>query len=100
MGSTLTPEVLSKYKNNRIFLETGSHKGDGIQLIKELSTIKTHTIMIDDMRVFRTKEGWGQYNPVGQAEIEAAILAINPNYKICYEANTVQADDILVAYIP
>ena len=71
-----------------------------LQLIKELSPIKNHTILIDDMRVFRTKIGWGAYNPVGQSEIEAAILAINPNYNICYEANTVQADDILVAYIP
>lgn len=71
-----------------------------LQMIKELSPNKNHTILIDDMRVFRTKIGWGQYNPVGQSEIEAAILAINPNYKICYEPNTVQADDVLVAYIP
>lgn len=182
--STLLPEVIAKYKNNDIFLETGSYKGGGIevalnagfdlvlsieihdkyheickdrfkqhiedekvqlykgdclsvlkeilpnidepitfwldahidwecgvfgktpspliyelQMIKELSPCKTHTILIDDMRVFRTKIGWGQYNPVGQAEIEAAILAINPEYKICYEPNIVQADDVLVAYI-
>jgi len=71
-----------------------------LQMIKELSPNKNHTILIDDMRVFRTKIGWGQYNPVGQSEIEAAILAINPNYKICYEPNAVQADDVLVAYIP
>jgi hypothetical protein len=183
--STLLPEVLSKYKKNNIFLETGSYKGGGIQvalnagfdlvlsieihkdyhemckekfkteisndqvelyhgdclnvlkeilpaidepitfwldahidwecgvsgktpspliyelqMLKELSPCKNHTILIDDMRVFRTKIGWGQFNPVGQKEIEEAILAINPNYKICYEPNAVQEDDVLVAYIP
>jgi hypothetical protein len=71
-----------------------------LELIKKLSPCQNHTILIDDMRVFRTKEGWGRYNPVGQQEIETAILSINPNYKICYEPNAVQENDVLVAYVP
>ena len=183
--STLLPNVLSKYKRNSVFVETGSYKGSGIQvaldagfekvisieihagyheicktrfaneiasgkvelhlgdcldtlkqiipnlnhpatfwldahidwecgvsgktpsplifelaLLQNIAPVKNHTILIDDMRVFRTKIGWGVYNPVGQDEIEEAIRKINPSYVIGYEPNTVQADDVLVAYIP
>lgn len=71
-----------------------------LQMIKELSPVKNHVILIDDMRVFRTKIGWGAYNPVGQEEIEKAIREINPDYRIVYEPNAVQEDDVLVAYLP
>jgi len=74
-------------------------------LVFELNLIKkyneknlNHTILIDDMRVFRTKVGWGAYNPVSEEEIKDKILNMNSNYKICYEKNSVQDDDVLVAY--
>lgn len=69
-------------------------------LIRALSPNLNHTFLIDDMRVFRTKIGWGMYNPVGTEEIESAIKSINKDYIILYEPNSVQADDVLVAYIP
>jgi len=71
-----------------------------LQLIKELSPNLNHTILIDDMREFDLREGWGRYNPVSKKDIENAILSINPNYKICYEPSSVRADEVLVAYIP
>jgi len=71
-----------------------------LDLIRRMSKIKNHVILIDDMRVFRTKIGWGAYNPVGQPEIEDAIKRINPSYVISYEPNAVQEDDVLAAFVP
>lgn len=71
-----------------------------LDILRNLSSVRNHTILIDDMRVFRTKIGWGVYNPVGQKEIEDAIREINSSYIISYEPNAVQEDDVLAAYIP
>ena len=53
--------------------------------------IKNHTILIDDMRGF------------GRPNVEAAVLGINPNYKITYEdggsSKQVFKDDISVAMV-
>jgi hypothetical protein len=57
--------------------------------------IKTHTILIDDMRC------WKIDNPefrFGDAEIRAAILKINSDYKFTYEDGC-EPNDILVAKI-
>ena len=57
--------------------------------------IKTHTIIIDDMRY------WSKDNPelnFGKQEIEEKILEINKNYKITYHEGAVP-NDILVADI-
>lgn len=56
--------------------------------------IKTHTIIIDDILILTHPDvtGWTKQ------DIEAAILAINPAYKIEYFANPVR-NNILVAYI-
>lgn len=59
------------------------------------SNIKTHTIMIDDLRIIG-KGGWGAN--VSLNSIKEKIISINPNYKIMLEDGHVP-NDILVAYI-
>jgi len=171
-----TVELFSKYNNNKIFVETGSYAGDGIQkaldsgystvysielsklhhnmckerfkdnlnvvliegdscevlesvisnieepitfwldghyscgntakgkywspLMQELEVIdnhkiKTHTIIIDDMRC------WNKDNPVfefGREQIEQKLLQINKDYKFEYFFG-VEPNDILAAYV-
>ncbi len=58
------------------------------------SPIKTHTILIDDMRVIG-KEVWGK--KVSKEEIIDKILVINKDYKISFEDNTMAENDIMVA---
>lgn len=59
------------------------------------SSIKTHTIMIDDLRIIGNG-GWGAN--VSLNSIKEKIISINPNYKIVLEDGHVP-NDILVAYI-
>jgi hypothetical protein len=59
------------------------------------SPIKTHTIMIDDIRIF----GGGNWGvEISLIEIKNRILMINPNYKFALEDGHIPSD-ILVAYI-
>lgn len=163
--NTLRLELLKRFTNNRVFIETGTSKGDGISVaiaagfeyiysidndpelyditaekfkqdlnvklyfgdsdqilsellsnINELVTfwldahtgksssileeltviadhdIKTHTILIDDMRYFR-KRCWG----ISFGQILAALNKINPYYLIEYVDGSYK-HDILVAY--
>ena len=68
-------------------------------ILNELEIIKnhklhTHTILIDDVRLFGTEE----FDFVTLDMIIAKLLEINPNYTIVFENGYVN-DDILVAYI-
>jgi RimJ/RimL family protein N-acetyltransferase len=70
-------------------------------LIQELDQIKkhqinTHTIIIDDMRLWDEKDDKIGF---GKDKIIEKILEINPNYKIVYE-NGYADNDILVATYP
>ena len=56
--------------------------------------IKTHTIMIDDIRLMDNI-----HFPVSLEEITKKILEINPNYVIKYYDDYTAKNDILVAYI-
>ena len=56
--------------------------------------IKTHTILVDDVRCFSTPV----LDDIAVAEIEAAILAINPAYRITYEPGTTDGD-VLAAVV-
>jgi len=56
--------------------------------------IKTHTILIDDMKYFRKPNGW---LGVTQHQIEEALLAINRKYRFSYEPGKRDEHDILVA---
>ena len=55
--------------------------------------IKTHTILIDDLRMFPTDK-----NGLTEAKIRDRILQINPDYKFSYENGHVK-NDILVAKV-
>lgn len=56
--------------------------------------IKTHTILIDDVRLFDT---WWSNN-ITIDQVKQKILEINPNYQFTYEDGYVP-NDVLVAYI-
>lgn len=59
------------------------------------SSIKTHTIMIDDLRIIGSG-GWG--TGISVDELIRRILTINPKYKFVKEDGHI-ANDILVAYL-
>ena len=68
-------------------------------ILKELDQIKkhpikTHTILIDDLRVFGTHS----FNFITIDQIKEKILEINPNYTFWYE-NGVIPNDVLVAQV-
>lgn len=56
--------------------------------------IKTHTIMIDDRRMFG--EVWGQ--GISEQDVLDKIMTVNPNYIISYE-NGCEPKDIIVARV-
>jgi len=59
------------------------------------SDIKTHTILIDDMRMLG--HWWGEGIDIDG--LKNKILEINPNYKFTFEDNEFAQNDILVAYL-
>lgn len=56
--------------------------------------IKTHTILIDDVRMFGTND----FDGVTEIIITQALLSINPEYNLYYQ-DGYQANDVLVAEI-
>jgi hypothetical protein len=84
--------------------ETGKGKLPN-PLLKELDIInlhpiKTHTILIDDMRCW-TKDNevfFSDETPFDVLDIKTKLLKINPNYCFYYEDGYIK-NDILVAYI-
>ncbi len=69
-------------------------------ILQELEHIKqhhinTHTILIDDLRLFGTSE----FDDIPVDALITKLLEINPEYTITYE-NGHQEYDVLVAYIP
>lgn len=69
-----------------------------LQQIKQ-HNIKTHTIMIDDIRLMNLNENKFNGFPVSIKQIIDIILEINPNYIIKYYDDDWASKDILVAYI-
>ena len=69
-------------------------------LLEELAAIathpiKTHTLLIDDVRLFGTDE----FDFIELEEILEAIYLINPNYNIYFEDGHVAQQDVLVATV-
>jgi hypothetical protein len=58
------------------------------------SNIKTHTILIDDMRIL----GWHWGEGISKEGLQNRLLKINPEYKFTFE-NGFAPNDILVAYL-
>jgi len=69
-----------------------------LEQIKQHS-LKTHTIMIDDIRLMNNSNN--KYNgfPINVEQIIKKIYEINPNYIIRYVNDHISSKDILVAFI-
>lgn len=59
--------------------------------------IKTHTILIDDIRIFRAKVAWALTSKVNEEMVRQDVLKINSDYEILYEDDECAKEDILVA---
>lgn len=84
-----------------------SHKDDNVSGLEDLPpcpifdelkeikkhSIKTHTILIDDIRIFKSGDGWGR--SVSLEKIKKELLKINSDYKISFEDGR-EPNDILV----
>ena len=85
------------YNMNR---EEKSEKGctlyEELELISRHS-VKSHTILIDDIRLIRNKLAWGGHE-VDLNNLIDRIKEINKDYNIKYE-NGYERDDVLAAYI-
>ena len=57
--------------------------------------IKTHTILIDDLRLF--EQGW--WKDITLETVIAMLKQINPNYTITYEDSKAARADIIVAHM-
>jgi len=106
-SATVLGPVLSEIKDETTFWLDGHFSGEGtarglfssplleeLRQIKEHS-IKTHTIIVDDLRC------WSKNDPeigFNAQDIKKALLEINPSYCISYEYGTVP-DDIMVAHL-
>jgi len=64
-----------------------------LEIIKS-SKIKNHTIMIDDLRIFKNQTIWGV--GIYIEDIEKKLIEINSSYKFYYE-NGWDINDILIA---
>ncbi len=107
LSEDMLPIMLADLHEPVTFWLDGHYTGPGSTLgplncpvLKELAVIaahpvKTHTILIDDMRC------WKKELPdigFGKDEIEKAVLAVNPKYKLSYIDGFVP-NDVLVAEI-
>jgi len=69
-----------------------------LEQIKQHS-IKTHTIMIDDIRLMNNSDNKYEGFPVKIDQILTKLYEINPNYQIKYFDDYCAKNDVLVAYI-
>jgi hypothetical protein len=103
--SALMLKDILKYIDEPVTFWLDAHADAGIigkstcPVIDELEQIRdhginTHTILVDDRRMF------GVYWGVGTSEddVKSKILTINPNYQI-YLADGCEPNDIIVAYV-
>lgn len=66
-----------------------------LEIIKS-SKINSHTIMIDDLRIFKNQTMWGK--DIYIEDIEEKLKLINSSYKFLYEDGW-EKNDILIAKI-
>ena len=99
-------DILPDIKEESVFW-LDSHKDDNVSGLEKLPDcpifdelkeikkheIKSHVILIDDIRIFRSGVGWGR--AINLIDIEKELLSINKNYKISYRDGRVP-NDILV----
>jgi hypothetical protein len=102
----IIPQILKLVKTSAVFWLDGHASGPlpggrygGCPLVHELlaikeHNIKTHTIFIDDIRLF----GCAEWDYVSKQSVLDVLFEINPNYTIEYLDGEI-ANDVLVAYI-
>lgn len=100
--------VASLQSTATIWLDSHSHNNtveisSPTTLISELEVLAkypqlNHTILIDDIRVVRSGELWGE-SVGGINNVISKVMEINPEYKISFENNSIAMNDILVATI-
>jgi len=102
-SSELLPNILAEIKEPVLFwLDAHSSEEKATvkwPILNELSIIaahpiKTHTILIDDVRCF----GSSDFDEITLAQIKEILLQINPMYEITFEPGYIDAD-VLVAKI-
>lgn len=97
--SAVVLEKLMKLIDQPVTFWLDAHIGtSSTPLLTELDTIKkhhikTHTILIDDLRSWKKK-----YHGFDTTMLRAKLLEINPEYRIVFE-DGYRPDDILVAVI-
>lgn len=93
-------------KPTTFWLDAHTHEGGkghkNCPLYEELEHIKSHpikchTILIDDLRLIKSRNAWGGHDVTVEGLIEK-IKKINPNYQIVFEDGHVEKD-VLCAYI-
>lgn len=108
-SSTCLPKILEEVSQNATFW-LDAHYSSGntargpvdVPLMMELDaiskhTVKNHTILIDDVRLFDSK-GAEDWTNVSLDSVIKTLKKINPNYSISYEKGFCK-NDILVAQI-
>lgn len=69
MSTTLSKEVLLKYKKNEIFVETGTLWGDGVEIALQCEFKKIYSIEIDPERVKFNRERFAKEIENGKVEL-------------------------------
>lgn len=69
MSSTLSKEVLQKYKKNNVFVETGTLWGDGVAVALECGYSKVISIEIDPERVVANSKRFAKEIADGRVEL-------------------------------
>lgn len=77
-----------------------AHPDHDSPVLRELAVlaqhpIKTHTILIDDVRLMR-----GHWQSVNEQQVIDAIKEVNPDYEITYDVGYLGELDIMVAKVP
>ncbi len=106
-SATLLEEIIQKIDKPITFWLDGHYSGTdtakgsrNTPILQELAAIKrhpikTHTILIDDVRLFSSEE----FDHISLSTVKQLILEINPNYVISFK-DAFQERDILVATVP
>lgn len=61
------------------------------------SIIKNHTLLIDDVRIFKDYKVNDLYGGISFDQVQEAVLKINPNYVILFDNSDIYVNDVLIA---